>query len=484
MCSTGSLRSLSVVVITLLALLGTTPDARGDAFGDARKVFGEAQTLYGEGKYKEAAERYTTAYRLIRSPLILFNIAQARRLQFQRDGDYKSLVTAASQYRQFIKEADPKPSEKARAEENLREVEKVSTEEAKKRFGIAENAMRLGRYEEAIPNYEAAYELTKRPGILFNLAQAQRKQFTVDAKLDRLARAEDLVVTYRREAEGQVAPETIEQILSEIRAQRAEYHRKRDAEARAKEPPAMRQARERYQQGDSAGALKFLAKAEQTKGNPRVVLLQIYRLRGQAAALAGQTDVAVEAFKRYLAIEPAADGTGLQEAAMAAFESAKSFWKDKTPLKIEHLPPGKVPPQKPVNIPVKVASDPLKMVSRRELHYRRQGVKKWETIALTGSEPAARLPSTPLPLVGKKYRMEYYVLAQDRNQGVLDSLGNPNAPLGFLVTEDAIPPKPIYKRWWFWAGTGAVVAGTVATILIVRGDGLPDNASIGGDVSQ
>ena len=31
--------------------------------------------------------------------------------------------------------------------------------------------------------------------------------------------------------------------------------------------------------------------------------------------------------------------------------------------------------------------------------------------------------------------------------------------------------KPIYKKWWFWAGVGAVAVGTVAIIAVSSGGG-------------
>jgi tetratricopeptide (TPR) repeat protein len=483
MSSRGS-RSSQYLVVTLFILLSLSAPAAADAFDDARKVFNEGQDLYDAGKYAEAADRYAAAYRLMRSPLLFFNIAQARRLQFQRDGDYRSLVTAREHYERFLAEAEPEPRDRARAQANLDEVEKVAFEEARKRFEAAENAMKLAKFEAAIADYGAAYDLSRRPGILFNLAQAERKQYQIDGQLERLARAENQLLSYRREGKGQVDPAVIDQILQEIRAQREEYHRKREAEARTKEPPAMREAREHYQRGDAQAALAALDAAERTEGNERVVMLQIYRLRGQAAALAGQPDKAVAAFKRYLALEPAADGTGLREEAAPAFAKAKEFWKGKTPLKIEHLPPGKVPPGRKVTIPIRVASDPLEMIALRELHFRRQGASEWDSLPMTGDNDQAKLPSMPPAIAGKDYRMEYYIVALDGHKSVLDALGTANAPLAFLVTEDAIiRPPPVYKRWWFWAAAGAVAAGTVATVAIIQADGLP-NDNITGDLSK
>jgi hypothetical protein len=478
-------RNLLVVATVAAALLGVYPRvAVANRFDDARKAFSQAEELYAGGKYGEAADKYQAAYRILRSPVVFFNIAQARRLQFQTEGNHENLLAARRYYQRFLKEAKPEPADRARAKENLEEVNKAAVDEAKKQFTSAEKAVRLGHFKDAIAGYSAAYDLWQQPAFLFNLAQAQRKQFSVDGELERLARAEDLIKTYRREGKGEVAPQTLDQILTEIRTQRAEYQRRREAESRSAEPEAMAEARNLYRGGDGAGALKALEQAEKQKGLKRVVLVQLYRLKGQAAALAGNADLAAGAFKHYLALEPAAEGVGLSEAAVPAFQAAQSYWKGKKPLTIEHLPPGKVPPQKPVSIPVRVASDPLHMIQTRKLYYRRQGTPKWETIELGRADDSAELPKTPLPLVGKSYKMEYYITAMDRNGAVLDTLGTPTAPLAFLVTEDAIKrPPPIYKRWWLWAGVGAVVAGSIATYAIINDDGLPDNSAIGGDVS-
>lgn len=42
------------------------------------------------------------------------------------------------------------------------------------------------------------------------------------------------------------------------------------------------------------------------------------------------------------------------------------------------------------------------------------------------------------------------------------------------------PPRPLYRRWWFWGGVGAVVVGAVAAgILLSRGDGYSERGSLG-----
>jgi len=42
-----------------------------------------------------------------------------------------------------------------------------------------------------------------------------------------------------------------------------------------------------------------------------------------------------------------------------------------------------------------------------------------------------------------------------------------------LASRQLAPTPPIHQRWWFWTGVGAVVAGTVLTLLIVNRDSNP-----------
>jgi tetratricopeptide (TPR) repeat protein len=461
---TSSSRSLLLLLALLLLPLPARAAGTGDIFDRARQTFREAEALYREGRYAEAADRYLATFRMARIPAVLFNVAQARRLQFKTGGDHTLLVEAAQYYRRYLQEAEPTAADRARTEENLKEVETASLEEAKRRFGLAEKAMALGQFQEAVDGYEAALELSGRVGILFNLAQAQ---------------------AYRQKGKGEVAPELVEQILGELRTAKAEYHRRREAEARAQEPPAMREARARYERGDAAGALESLAEAEQHPENARVVLTHVYRLRGQAAVMAGREAEAVEAFKRTLALEPADDGTGLRPESLPAFKQAVEYWKGKAPLKLEHLPPGKVPPGKPVLMAMRVASDPLAMVARVELRYRPAGEQRWVVTTPDGEDHVARLPAFPLPIAGKDRRIEYVIVAKDRYGAILDNLGTPSAPLAFMVSESAIVrPLRWYKRWWVWAVAGTVAAGIATAVTLSQTTGKLPNMPTVGNVSR
>ena len=69
---------------------------------------------------------------------------------------------------------------------------------------------------------------------------------------------ESLVRTYQSSGGTQVDPKVLEELLEILSSQRAEYQRKREAQARSKESREMSEARAHYQQGRGAAALASL----------------------------------------------------------------------------------------------------------------------------------------------------------------------------------------------------------------------------------
>src|SRR5438045_1261990 len=56
-------------------------------------------------------------------------------------------------------------------------------------FNVGAAAYGAGRYLDAIQAFEEAYRVEPRPGILFSMAQAHKKQFAVDQKPDHVRAA-------------------------------------------------------------------------------------------------------------------------------------------------------------------------------------------------------------------------------------------------------------------------------------------------------
>jgi tetratricopeptide (TPR) repeat protein len=62
-------------------------------------------------------------------------------------------------------------------------------EEAKLHFDKAQTAYKLGKFDEAIRSYEAAYRALSDPAFLFNIAQSHRQQYTIDKKVEHIHKA-------------------------------------------------------------------------------------------------------------------------------------------------------------------------------------------------------------------------------------------------------------------------------------------------------
>lgn len=70
--------------------------------------------------------------------------------------------------------------------------------------------------------------------------------------------------------------------------------------------------------------------------------------------------------------------------------------------------------------------------------------------------------------------LEYYIEARDVTGRTLFQIGGPDKPLSVLVRAVASvsegTTKPWYRRWYVWAGAGAVLAGTAAVLWADRSE--------------
>lgn len=89
-------------------------------------------------------------------------------------------------------------------------------EEAKLHFEKAQTAYKLGQFEEAVREYEAAYRAMPDPAFLFNIAQSQRQQYRVDKKSFRLHKALSLYKSYLREMPEAPNRETVQKLIEEL----------------------------------------------------------------------------------------------------------------------------------------------------------------------------------------------------------------------------------------------------------------------------
>lgn len=109
------------------------------------------------------------------------------------------------------------------------------------------------------------------------------------------------------------------------------------------------------------------------------------------------------------------------------------------------------------------------------LRWRRSGLLTYRTAAMRGHGSRLRARFI-LPGDHRSYTLEYYLEVRDSSGHTLARIGAPDQPLSVYVTGASSGDRdgPIYKRWWFWATVGALVAGGVtAGAIAVSAESAP-----------
>jgi hypothetical protein len=209
-------------------------------------------------------------------------------------------------------------------------------------FNAGARAYTSGKYPEAIRAFEEAYRIEPRPGLLFSVAQAYRRQYFIDRRPENLRRA---VLHYRRylesEPEGNRRGDSA-QALSELEPF---LSRLPEGDDRGAEPPAAKPLTQLMisspvdevaisLDGTAAGTLPYIAPVE--PGEHRVVLTAAgYRpFERSIRVLAGSVvplDVALEEEPARLEVE----------AARGARVAVDGRPRGETPMPVLEIAPGR-----------------------------------------------------------------------------------------------------------------------------------------------
>ncbi|MDV7390329.1 hypothetical protein RZS08_03195, partial [Arthrospira platensis SPKY1] len=103
--------------------------------------------------------------------------------------------------------------------------------EAKQAFEAGSREYKLGNYEQAVALFERSYELSERPALLFNIAQAYARKYEIDDDVENLRKAKKLYANFivDMEAAGELDPEAkadAERLSAEVDTQ-IEAHEQR-----------------------------------------------------------------------------------------------------------------------------------------------------------------------------------------------------------------------------------------------------------------
>jgi len=345
-------------------------------------------------------------------------------------------------------------------------------DEAKAAFGRGNAAYNLGKYADAIAEFERAYALSRVPEILFNLGQCYRKQWEAEQRSELGRRALHYYEALLREAPSSKVRAEAEQFVGELgpAVAAAEARERQGKIAAAKGGEALQLAQTMFTGGQLNDAAGVLDRLLREPDNGRELLAEGYLLRGRVAAGLGDLLAAEVQFRRALELAPQAELAQPRGQEAAAFEAAR---KTVGPggLRLVQAPLGEAQAGVAAKIDIKVEGDSEKLVAALELGYRN---------ADTGAFLTARAkPPTTLSVPGVSMtpgaRIDYYVRALDEHGGVVAESGTPTLPFRLQVAvpeelterQAARRPKQWYEKWWVWTIAGAVVIGAGGAAYVV-----------------
>lgn len=145
------------------------------SMAQCKACFDQGAGSYDRGEYGKAYDLFTRAYELSPRPGLIFSRAQAlRRLGGRRE-------EAIKLYRQYLDLGETKRAGEANL--HIKELEtpesagdtEEDTAAGKTFFAAGAKAYEKGDFAHAYDEFSKAYELSKRPGPLFSMAQALRR---------------------------------------------------------------------------------------------------------------------------------------------------------------------------------------------------------------------------------------------------------------------------------------------------------------------
>src|SRR4051812_7749820 len=220
-------------------------------------------------------------------------------------------------------------------------------DEAKAAFGRGNTAYNLGKYADAVAEFERAYALSKLPEILFNLGQCYRKQWEAEQRSELGRRALHYYEAVVREAPSAKVRPDAEQFITELTpaVTAAEARERQSKIASAKGAEALRLGQTMFTNGqlnDAAGVLdRLLREAD----NGRELLAEGYLLRGRVAAGLGDPLAAEAQFKRALELRPSIEIPDPKGQEAAALEAARKTAGGG--LRLVQSPPGEATANQP-----------------------------------------------------------------------------------------------------------------------------------------
>jgi hypothetical protein len=190
----------------------------------------------------------------------------------------------------------------------------------------------------------------------------------------------------------------------------------------------------------------------------------LWEQRGIAAAYLDDERTASAAFDMLLALDPSHFlSYTLSPKATFVFEKVRNDSAARGAPALELTWPRGQRVGDPVPLDLDVVADPKRFLHRATLFVRSRGQSRWRAADVALTSPAERRIVLPAIEATQPVSLEIYLRAYDDRGNEVLTWADPARPREIALRYD--PPTPWYRRTWFYAAAGAVVAASVGATV-------------------
>ncbi|HET9627549.1 MAG TPA: hypothetical protein VFP84_39605 [Kofleriaceae bacterium] len=229
---------------------------------------------------------------------------------------------------------------------------------------------------------------------------------------------------------------------------------------------------------DVEAAARELAAADQGGPLDHAANVTLWEQRGIAAAYVNDEPGARAAFDMLLALDPGHFlSYTLSPKATFVFEKVRNEARPRGAPALDVDWPHGQRVGDPVPIDLDVVADPKQLFHRATLYVRTRGDAGWRAADLALTPAAAHHLVLPAVVAQKPVSLELFVRAYDARGNEVLTWADPARPREIPLRYD--PPVPWYKRAWFYAAAGTVVAAAVGLTVYELTIAPPDKVTGG-----
>lgn len=234
---------------------------------------------------------------------------------------------------------------------------------------------------------------------------------------------------------------------------------------------ALAAAEQLFEDQEYARVVKTLRPVLSDAAATRAQRLRALELTALAQLILGDEAAARATFERLLDVDPGyqlRDRSGSPRI-KAFFDEVKEdvvpgFSRDLV-AELDHAAPPDAVAGRRLELDVRATSG-AEHVKELVMMWRRRGEQDYRAVAGAFRGDARwRVRLTPGDSVDA-YALEYYLEGRGLTGQPVARVGSPAAPLAIAIAAGAAPAKPLHRRWYVWAGAGAVIVLATSAVIV------------------